>query len=93
MTWWQMLLDSPAQIGIIAAVVVVIVMVPLFSLGWVIRGWWISKRPDGPVIIEIKRLQQKVNTLVEEDTKHMEKFGIIRGYVKGLVEIIEGEEE
>lgn len=59
MTWWRMLLDSPVQIGIVAGLAGAIVVAPSVLVGWSLRGWWIAKRPDGPLITRIKQLEEE----------------------------------
>ena len=73
MTWWRILLDSPAQLAIIGGVTAALVCVPVFWLGWYVRGWWISKRPDGPLLITIKILEEE-NTELKKRTFDAEEI-------------------
>ena len=80
MTWWRMLLDSPAQLAIIAGVSSAIVALPVFFLGWHIRGWWISKRPDGPLIVTIRKQAEEKEELLRRTVEAEEKARRISAY-------------
>ena len=80
MTWWRMLLDSPAQLAIIAGVSSAIVALPVFFLGWHIRGWWISKRPDGPLIVTIRKQAEEKEELLKRTDIAEDKARVLGAY-------------
>jgi len=80
MIWWQRLLDSPTQLAIMIGVVVAIVAPGLVMVGWHLRGWWISKRPDGPLITRIKQLEEERDAANDWATLAVEHETLTVGY-------------
>ncbi len=80
MNWWQMLLDSPAQIAIITGIGAAGVVVPAALCGWYLRGWWIARRPDGPLLVTIKNLEQSNEQLIEIAREADDRCDALVGY-------------
>ncbi len=85
MNWWQMLLDSPAQIAIITGIGAAVVVIPASMGGWYLRGWWIDKRPDGPLLITIKKLEENNTQLIKIARDADERCDAFVGYAHTVV--------